>query len=689
MSLLGFAIFVSAFLLFQLQPLIGKYILPWFGGGPSIWTACLLFFQVVLLMGYSYAHIITSRLSTQIASGLHISLLCLSLLALPIAPSPSWKFTSIGSPSATIFVLLAVTVGLPYFLLSTTTPLLQKWHAAQFPKQSVYRLYALSNAGSLFALLSYPLIFEPLLPLKIQTLSWSVGYTLFVVLGVWTCRRMSCIKPEPEVQIDTKLKVSAPHPNPFTIFLWVAFSAVAAALLIATTNQMCQEIAVVPFLWIAPLTIYLFTFILCFDREEIYRRTFFGILLGVAVPIAIALMVVGLRVDIQYHVIAYGVALFACCMCCNGELVKSKPHPKFLTLFYLSMAVGAVLGGVTVTVLAPLVLSDFSEYSVLLASCGILVLLQWYRLRIWTLYSHKPHWIIAPVAGIGFSIVSAVIVFGGTIDTPSLFTARNFHGVLRLTKEGTGNSGMLHLSNGRVLHGAQFISSDRQAWPTAYYGAKSAAGLALARHPKRLGDGSNALRIGVIGLGVGTIATHATTRDYLRFYEINPEVINIAKKYFTYLKQTPAKVEIVLGDARNQMEAELIRNEPQGFDVLMVDAFTSGAIPIHLLTVECVDIYWKHLRRDGLLLFHITNDSVDLEPVIRGLADLDGVTPLTIVDTGARVRGTSASTWILLTANSGFLQDELILQAAAGTNEHRARLPAWTDSFASLWQVLR
>ena len=689
MLLPGFTILVSAFLFFQLQPLIGKHILPWFGGGPAIWTTCLLFFQVALLVGYGYAHIIGSRLPTRIASGLHASLLCLSVLALPIEPSPLWKFTSTDSPSVTIFVLLATTIGLPCFLLATTTPLVQKWHSMWFPKRSTYRLYALSNVGSLLALLSYPLIFEPLLSLQNQTLGWSAGYIFFVCLGIWSCLRTSSIQSKLETEASTETNEPVSRPQPLTIFLWIAFSATAAALLLATTNQMCQGIAVVPFLWIAPLTIYLLTFIICFDREDAYRRTIFGVLLGLTSLMAIGILAAGLRIDAEYHIIVYGVALFVCCMCCNGELVRIKPHTKHLTFFYLCIAVGGVLGGVAVAVVAPLLLTDFSEYPFLIAVCGILILFQWCRLRIWTFDSYRLHWIIGSMAGVGLSVVSAIILLGSINDTVSILTSRNFHGVLRLTKEGAGDDETLRLSNGQVLHGAQFTSTERQSWPTTYYGPKSAVGLALSLHPKRRDSRNSALRIGVIGLGVGTIATHATASDYLRFYEINPAVIDVAMDHFTYLRQTSAEIDIVRGDARIQMEAELIRNEPQDFDILVVDAFTSDAIPIHLLTAECASIYWKHLRHDGLLLFHISNQSLDLAPVIRGLADLRDATALTILDAGDYTYGISASTWVVLTVNSDFVMDERIVRTATAANGNQISLPVWTDSFASLWQVLR
>ena len=353
----GVTIVLSAFLLFQVQPLIGKYILPWFGGGPAVWTTCLLFFQLVLLVGYAYAHWSSSRLSPRAQSSVHLVLLAGSLLVLPIAPSPLWKPLPEDPPTAQILLLLTATVGLPYLLLSSTAPLVQKWFSESLPGRSPYRLYSLSNAGSLLALLTYPFLFEPWLALRNQVLSWSIAYGVFVVLSGWSAFRAGFVdsapKSVPDSPKDGDSKNAGRPPSAVTIALWVAFSAVGATLLLATTNQMCQEIAVVPFLWVVPLAIYLLTFIISFDSERWYDRRVFGFLVGASAAASLSALSAGLHIQLSVHIIAYSIALFACCMCCHGELAKMKPDPSHLTLFYLMMSAGGALGGIFTALIAP------------------------------------------------------------------------------------------------------------------------------------------------------------------------------------------------------------------------------------------------------------------------------------------------------------------------------------------------
>ncbi len=689
----GVTIVLSAFLLFQVQPLIGKYILPWFGGGPAVWTTCLLFFQLVLLVGYAYAHWISSRLSPRVQSSVHLVLLAGSLLVLPIVPSPLWKPSPGDPPTAQILLLLAATVGLPYLLLSSTAPLVQKWFSESLPGRSPYRLYSLSNAGSLLALLTYPFLFEPWLALRNQVLSWSIAYGVFVVLSGWSAFRAGFVdcssKPASDSHKDADRGNAVRPPSAATIALWVAFSAVGATLLLATTNLMCQEIAVVPFLWVVPLAIYLLTFIISFDSERWYDRRVFGFLVGASAAASLSALSAGLHIQLSVHIIAYSIALFACCMCCHGELAKMKPDPSHLTLFYLMMSAGGALGGVFTALIAPRIFTGYSEYPLALAACGLLTLIAWYRARAWEPYLQQPYWIVGPMAGMLLAVVASTILMSAGTGPKDVLTWRSFYGVLRLEERGTGADRKLELIHGRVVHGSQFLAPERRRWPTAYYGPNSAIGLAMKRHPRRFDQGDASLRVGVIGLGAGTIATYGVEGDYFRFYEINPDVIRISEEYFSYRKDSAATVDVIAGDARVRMESESAVNELQRFDILAVDAFSSDAIPIHLLTAECVETYSRHLRTDGVLLFHISNQTLNLEPVVRGLAETRESTALSIRDPGDRARGVSPSAWMIVTDNEEFLVDEVIQEAAVRATDRTTRSLVWTDDFAGLWQVLK
>lgn len=746
-------IFLSAFLLFQVQPLLGKYILPWFGGMPAVWTTCMLFFQALLLAGYAYAHASNTWLTPRRQAIVHLVLLLLSLAFLPIAPADYWRPHGDEWPTGHILLLLAATVGVPYLLLSTTGPLIQAWFVRSEAGKSPYRLYALSNFGSLLALVSYPFVVEPALDLPHQVWIWSGGYVLFVLACGWCAVRLALSRRAaeampPQTAAANDAQGTAVRPNWADVLMWLGLAAGPSAMLLAATNLICQDIAVVPFLWVLPLTLYLVSFVICFDNERWYVRPFFCLFLVVAAGLGCALLyypameevviplqhsekggkVIKFDVSLTMEMAGHVLAAFACAMACHGELARAKPHPRYLTAFYLTIACGGVLGGLLVAVVAPQLFIGYWEYPIALAACCGLVLLAYSRdtrslLRPMVLACQLERVLgqsrrtLALVA----SVVTAAAVWGALIaafttlavfvvgyitakEQTVIYRCRNFFGVLSVEKDdgdGDGEKQRRKLLNGRILHGWQYEKEPWRYEPSTYYGYNSGVGLAIdvtPQPPLNDGDPRGPLRVGVIGLGTGTLAAYANRGDLFCFYEINPQVKRVAETYFTYLKDARkrgAKVEVVLGDARIQMERELKERGARQFDVLAVDAFSSDSIPMHLLTLECVrDIYFKHLKPEGILALHISNRYLDLSRVSRALAEelqlhvirIDSSeVPLGRLQDGPAA-GVSDAEWILLTNNFDFVSYSKIRQATTPWDLPSTVL--WTDKHGSLWKIL-
>ncbi|MEZ5395077.1 MAG: fused MFS/spermidine synthase [Bryobacterales bacterium] len=677
----AFAVFLGAFLLFQVQPLLGRYILPWFGGGPSVWTSCLLFFQALLLAGYAYAHGVASRLTPKWQGRLHMGLLLVSLFALPIDPDAEvWTGQSYDNPTGTIMLLLLVTAGLPYVILSATSPLLQRWFHWRHPDRSAYRLYALSNAGSLLALLSYPFVVEPLAPVRLQAEMWSWAYAAFVLACgwcAWGVSRRVAARPEPEAEED------GPPPTASELGWWLALSACGSALLMATTNQMSQEVAVVPFLWVLPLSLYLLSFILCFESDRWYRRRPWAFVLALTVPMACVMLATGGVAPLGVQIAVFSATLFAGCMACHGELALARPHGRHATMFYLILALGGAVGGLFVAVLAPRMFPAYWEYPLSLAAACLLTLYLGVRRGGWSL--SPAGGAFAPPPALLLALFAVGYTFSVQAAAPHLAVSRNFYGVLQVTSAEDANGPLRKLTHGRTEHGAQYLDARRRFLPTMYFGAGTGAELAFQQHPAR--KAGKPLRVGVVGLGAGTLAAYGRSGDVFRFYEINPAVIEFARTQFSYLSDSPAKSEIVPGDARVRMEEELEAGHPGRFDILVVDAFSSGAIPLHLLTGEAGEIYAQHLKENGLLVFHITNRFLDLTPVLTGMAQRLGMTALRVESTPKPELGVSAATWMILTRNQEFLRDPVVL--ACAEVESGADSLDWTDNFAGLWQALR
>jgi SAM-dependent methyltransferase len=676
MLLYACTIFLSAFLLFQVQPVIAKMILPWFGGSAAVWTACVLFFQLLLLLGYLYAHWSIRSLRPRSQTILHITLLAASLLMLPAIPSAAWKPAGGENPTLRIFGLLAATIGLPYFLLSTTGPLVQAWFVRERhePGATPYRLYALSNLGSILALLSYPVLVEPYLATRTQGYGWSVAYALFVLLCASAAARGLSSKPEVGRAADVDHGDVRP-PNAELLLTWVGLAACASSLFLATTNHLSQNVAAIPFLWVLPLALYLLSFILCFDGEGWYKRTWFLRLVAVMLAsMAYALFADVDNMPLKAALPLFGTGLFVCCMVCHGELARLKPDPRYLTLFYLMVSIGGAIGGAFVGLIAPTFFSGYYEFPIALAATAVVIVMVLRRdLLQGAAWIAASLCVIALTGYIGYQVRKA----HGT----NRVAVRNFYGGLKVSDSGSGIEKLRTLTHGTINHGEQFLDPERRRLPITYYSPNSGAGLAI-QHV----DSNGAKHIGVIGLGTGTLAAYGHPGDRIRYYEINPLVIGIARTEFTYLNDCPAQLDIVLGDARLSLE----REPAQNFDVLAVDAFSSDSIPVHLLTVEAFRLYFHHLKPNGILAVHVSNKYLDLKPVVDQAARTLGKESLVVDTDDEEESGTGifGCTWVLVSADHQFFEKQPI-RLAGNKLVARNDLRLWTDDYSNLFRILK
>jgi spermidine synthase len=783
----GGTILVGAFLLFQVQPVISKMILPWFGGSSAVWSTCMLFFQMVLLAGYGYAHLLTRLFTPRRQVMVHAGLIVLALVTLPITPSDSLRPIDGSNASFRILTVLGLSVGLPYFLLSSTGPLVQAWFGRVYHGRSPYRLYALSNIGSLAALLSYPFLIEPRFTLPQQDRFWSAGMIVYALLSVglaYALWRFADRVPLEADQIEEQPEAMPPAERKL---LWVLLPTLGSVALLAVTNHLSQDVAAVPFLWVMPLSLYLITFILCFDSDRWYQRwlfcplailsilwvslieaaphlddkfrsmnwnftlsgaidRFMGTLIGWAniIPAIRSLNLQFQTNEIDYNPVFQGLFylsfLFFGCMVCHGELARLKPGKQFLTSYYLMIAAGGALGGVFVALMCPVLFAWYAELPLaqaaifLVAAVGLSLALlgriaqhQWLRFLICAIalgavgtFSGdaavrrvETEWIRAAVslvmafigAGLAYGIVATSrrelqilctsvggllmlsaafgLVLGGVlkVQDPAVIAAeRSFYGALQVRNDGDSEPVGRWLTHGRIQHGYQHLDDELRRLPTTYYVPKSGIGLAIERHPN-----AGELKIGVVGLGAGTIAAYGDQASEIRFYEIDDLVERFSRTYFTYREESSAKIEVVLGDARLSME----REEPQEYDILAIDAFSGDAIPVHLLTRECLDVYLKHLKPDGILAIHISNRYLDLAPIVRALAQRAGMRAENVYyrEQETRLRDTT-SDWMLLSRNEAFFNDPDV-QAALDPADPEARVIEWTDHYSNLWDILQ
>ncbi len=676
LALYAVTVFASAFLLFQIEPIIAKMVLPWFGGSAAVWTTCLLFFQTTLLAGYLYAHVAVKALRPQAQVWLHLTLLAASLALLPVIPNPVWKPLGGEDPSWRILGLLAVTLGLPYLLLSATSPMVQAWYARTHEQAAPYRLFALSNAGSMLALVTYPVLVEPRLSTRHQGWGWSAGYTAFVVLCgavAWGARHGRMLEEETEEEGE--------RPGWTRQLMWLALAACGSTLLLAVTNHMTQNVASIPFLWILPLSLYLLTFIVCFEKPRWYHRSTF-LKLG---AVALGGMGYGLGDNFLNPKLIVLVPLFAggllvCCMVCHGELARLKPAHRYLTSFYLMIALGGALGGVLVGLVAPHFFSGYFELQIALVWCAVMMVIVL-----------RPSSLGMKNRRLGYAVwlgsMAATVVLSSYLGyeirefrSDSRLLVRDFYGALRVSDEGDGveEARIRKLTHGTINHGEEFLDGPRRLQPTTYYSTGSGIGLAILEAQRRPG-----LRVGVIGLGTGTIAAYGRPGDVYRFYDINPLVIGIARTQFRFLPECKAKTEVVLGDARLSLE----REAPQHYDVLAVDAFSSDAIPVHLLTREAFQLYFRHLQPGGVLAVHVSNKHLELAPVVDKLARAFGKHTVEVDNDDDDDNAIFVATWVLVSDRQSFFQFPQILKGATAVAP-RSGLRIWTDDYSNLFQIL-
>lgn len=683
------AVLAAGFLVFVVQPIAGRQILPAFGGAPAVWATSLVFFQSMLLAGYCYAHLSVRYLGARAQAAVHVVLL-LGAAGFPVGIDAAWSPDAGAAPSAQILWSLAHTVGVPFLALAATAPLLQAWYARGWPERSPYRLYAASNAGAFVALIAYPFVIEPYLRVSSQVLAWrgcfGIAALVSAACAVHAARLRGATTRSPQAAPSETEGAARAAPSRATRALWLALPFAATTLLLAVTNALSLDLAPVPFLWIAPLGVYLLTYVLAFSSEAVYSRAFYLGALALAVGAVVGVRSMGAEASVVVSVGAYLFALFAAAMVCHGELAALRPVPRHLTRYFVAIGVGGALGGTFVGLAAPLVFADYRELPLGLLLCGALALaarVEGARARALgaSAGSRRVQGIVA-VGLLALGLAAAGFMATASPEAGVIHRERGFFGVLRVVERELpgGSERLVSLVSGTTPHGAQVQSAERRAEATTYYGASSGVGRVL-----RASAGSPApLRVGAVGLGVGTLASYGRAGDAYRFYELNPRVLAIAAEYFTFLRDSAATTAVELGDARISLE----REAPNAFDVLVLDAFTSDAIPVHLLTVEAFAIYLTHLAEDGVIAAHISNRHLDLRPVVAGAAARFGLHAVIVRDEGDGVT-TAGSTWALLARTPERLALREVTSAPGFSPLDPARTQVWTDDYAPLLPVVR
>ena len=674
-------IFLSAFLLFQVQPIVARIILPRFGGTSAVWTTCMMYFQTVLLFGYIYAHIVRRIFSPKTTWIIHLTLLCTAAITLRIQAIPDQPINGSDNLAWSIIQVLTLTIGLPFLALSTTGPLVQAWHSTTHPNRQTYRLYALSNVGSMLALLTYPFIVERFFGLSVQQTSWSIGFLVFACLSAWSGWQTIHFEEWQTSRESESPGQEYKRIGGTTISAWLLLSATASIVLLATTNLMCLEVASYPFLWILPLALYLITLIICFDRPQWYHRNPSISLLLICIAFAILLVHLGTKASLMVQVCGMSAVCFLGSLVCHGELQRLKPPTVYLTLFYLCIAAGGAVGGIFVAFIAPRLFNGYYEFH-----AGVILAIVIPMIIIYLEQRKKSNglptsfWFGAVASMIVLSLVICSLIYqlDRSFQPNLIFHQRNDYGIVSVQDKPTFRV----LINGQTVHGGQSLNESFEFTPNLYYVNGSGASLAFQAFrewQKSHGLTERPMNVGVLGLGTGSLSAWGRANDRFCFYELNPLVTEVANDYFTFIKEND--IEVVTGDGRIELEKELITNGPRNFDILFIDAFSSDSIPVHLLTTECLELYWEHLNPNGILVLHITNKFVDLRPVVQSLAQNLGATA-TLIDHANPVIQTETR-WVLLTRNEELSRSPILKSVQSAWPEDLPKI-IWTDDFASL-----
>lgn len=674
--LYGTTVFLGAFLLFLVEPMAAKQLLPTLGGSSAVWLTCLVFFQLTLLLGYLYAHWLTREGAAKWRRQLYyISLVAAVLLLATQRIHPSEFLPGSDHPVTAIFRSLTFSIGLPFLLLGATSPLLQLWFLRAHGGEVPYRLFALSNVGSLLALIAYPVVVEPNLTLNHQRILWSAGFVVYV----WLCMFLAPRTITVQQPMSPPEEPGAPRTRASTKWLWFLLPMAAAMQLSAVTAHLTVNIAAIPLLWMLPLAVYLLTFILAFEFPSLYRR---GVIVRLLVVMLAALGYAISKTDVSLPIgvaiLFFLVECFLAGLFCHAETYALRPQrgPE-TTLFYILIAGGGVAGTFFIGIASPLIFSANYDLAIsFFVTAALAIVVTW--------HDGWPQRLL-------WSTASALLLFFAIMlhtayRREAILEVRNFYGTLRVKQfaDPQGDTERM-LLNGTIQHGTQIFAPRLSRTPTTYYAVDSGIGLALrfcCSDPG--GDAARPRNIGVIGLGVGTLAAYGHPGDRIRFYEINPLVQPIAQNLFTYIRDSGAQISFADGDARTS----LARERPQNFDVLAVDAFSSDAIPLHLLTTEAIGLYRKHLAPGGILAFHISNQYLNLAPEIAQLAIATHMQSRLIETPSNDSDGSYRATWVLLTNSSTFFERPEIAAAIEAAPTVPGLRP-WTDDYSSLLPILQ
>jgi len=607
-------VFLGAFLLFGMEPVTGRLLVPYFGGAVHIWLVCLVYFQFLLLLGYLYAHLLARRLA-----GRHLLVLLLPLVNLPLQIQANF------SPTAETTALLATLtrhIALPFTVLSTTVVVTQLWvvQASARLTFNPYHLYATSNAGSLAALLGYPLLVEPFFGLKVQSLAWSGGYVLYLLaaVGVWRHLkpRFPDVSPR-EAKEGGEEEAAAPVEGKGGGTFWLLLSFLTSALLVTVTNLIAMEIGSFPLVWVLPLALYLASFIITFRDTDRFSLQVMYLWPEVIILAFILFLIPASRWI--FHLLLL-LVFFVLCVMIHGDLYRRRPHPSRLTGFYLAVALGGFLGGMAVTLGAPLVFREIYEYPLMLVFLTVFFGWRYHRfvLQSWSVRSILV--VVSRLGAAGALYTMLFLVSGANFAGEKKESHRNYYGVSRILDyppDRDAPGGVRILVHGSTIHGLQYRDREREKWPTMYYHPK--AGLAEVME---LLPGSR--RIAVLGLGTATFGMLTAPGDTLTYYEIDPDMEKLARRWFTYLDNTPARVRLVTGDGRLNLQGSR-----ETYDLLFVDAFSGDGIPTHLLTKEALEIYRDRLAPRGLLILHLTNRYYELRGVVKAILEVLGLPAVT------------------------------------------------------------